>query len=182
MDDDDDAQPIADETTETYLRLLGQHQRWLAAYVYSLVPRASDADDILQEVKLTMWRHFARFEPGTNFCAWARQIALHQILNYRRARQRRPSDALEESFIEAVAAEIDRRAGELERRSEALEHCLGKLPERHRQVIVWRYFEDCGVEEIARRSQRSVEAVYQLLSRIRGTLSDCVGRQLALKP
>lgn len=177
----DEAESISDAATENYLRLLGQHERWLAAYVYSLVPCSTDADDILQEIKVTMWRHFARFEPGTNFCAWARQIAMHQILNYRRARQRRPSDTLDESFIAAVAAEIDRRADELQQRSDALQYCLGKLPETHRQVIVWRYFEECGVDEIAQRSQRSVEAVYQLLSRIRGSLSDCVNRQLALK-
>ena len=174
--------PATDDTmTETYLRLLGQHERWLAAYIYSLVPRAADAEDILQEVKVTMWRHFARFEPGTNFCAWARQIALHQILNYRRQRQRQPSNTLDESFIAAVAAEIDRRADELESRRDALQHCMRKLSEPHRQVIVWRYFEECGVEEIASRSQRSVDAVYQLLCRIRGMLNDCVSRQLALK-
>src|SRR5215213_3178021 len=112
--------PDSAETTEAYLRLLTQHDRWLAAYVYSLVPRAADADDILQEVKVTMWKHFAKFEPDSNFRAWARKIATNQILNYRRAEQRRPTAELEEAFIEAVAAEIDRRSEELDGRSDAL--------------------------------------------------------------
>ena len=175
----DHSLPDADTLTETYLRLLTQHDRWLAAYVFSLVPRAADADDILQEVKVTMWKHFAKFEQGTNFRAWARKIAMHQILNYRRAAKRHPDAELEESFIEAVAAEIDRRADALDHRAEALRHCLHKLPEASRKIIVWRYYEDCGVEEIAAKSQRSVDAVYQLLSRIRGLLSDCVNRELA---
>ena len=178
----DSVPPIPTDATEAYLRLLAQHERWLAGYVYSLVPRAADVDDILQEVKVTMWRNFAQFEAGTNFRAWARQIATHQILNYRRSRRRRPDDSLEEAFIEAVAAEIDRRAGELDRRSEALDHCLRKLPATHRQVIVWRYFEDCGIDEIAARTERSAEAVYQLLSRIRGMLNDCISRRLAVQP
>src|SRR6187200_511910 len=169
----------SDATTEVFLRLLGQHERQLAAFIYSLVPRVADADDILQDVKVTMWREFAKFEPGTNFRAWARQIATHQVLNFRRAVKHRPNPALDESFIEAVAAEIDRRADEMERRSDALQHCLRKLPDAHRKIIVWRYFEDCRIEEIATRSQRSAEAVYQLLSRIRGMLNDCVSRQLA---
>src|SRR6185436_3701537 len=71
----------SESATEDFLRLLGQHERHLAAFVYSLVPRAADADDILQDVKVTMWREFAKFEPGTNFRAWARQIATHQVLN-----------------------------------------------------------------------------------------------------
>jgi RNA polymerase sigma-70 factor (ECF subfamily) len=171
--------PNSDAATEVYLRLLGQHERHLAAFVYSLVPRAADADDILQEVKLTMWRQFSAFQPGSNFLAWARQIAVHQILNYRRAEQRRPSLLVEESFIEAVASEIDRRAEELDRRSDALQLCLRKLSESHRKIIVWRYFDNCGIDEIASRSQRSADAVYQLLSRIRGMLNECVSRQLA---
>ncbi len=174
--------PNSDAVTEAYLRLLTQHDRWLAAYVYSLVPRAADADDILQEVKVTMWKHFAKFEPGSNFRAWSRKIATNQILNYRRAVQRDPGAELEESFVEAVAAEIDRRAEGLDRRAEALRDCLHQLPEAHRKVIVWRYYEDCGIEEIATKSRRSVEAVYQLLSRIRGVLNDCVSRQLAAQP
>ena len=140
----DQPPPDSSEQTEAYLRLLTQHDRWLAAYVYSLVARAADADDILQEVKVTMWKHFAKFEAGSNFRAWARKIATNQILNYRRAEQRRPSSELEQAFIEAVAAEIDRRADALDHRADALRLCLRKLPEAHRKIVVWRYYEDCG--------------------------------------
>jgi len=179
MSPDSSATP---EATEAFLRLLTQHDRWLATYVYSLVASAADAQDILQEVKVTMWKHFAKFEAGSNFRAWARQIATHQILNYRRSEKRRPSSTLDEEFIEAVAAEIDRRADTLDLQADALRLCLRKLPEAHRKVIVWRYYEDCAVEEIAAKSERTVEAVYRLLSRIRTVLNDCVNRQLNAAP
>ncbi len=165
------------ENTEAYLRLLTQHDRWLASYVYSLVASAADADDILQEVKVTLWKHFSKFETGSNFRAWARKIATNQILNYRRSQKKRESSPLEESFIEAVASEIDRRADALDEKAEALKACLRKLPEAHRKIIVWRYYEDCGVEEIAAKSERTVEAVYRLLSRIRQVLNECVSRE-----
>jgi RNA polymerase sigma-70 factor (ECF subfamily) len=171
--------PDSTAHTEDYLRLLAQHDRWLATYVYSLVARPADAEDILQEVKVTMWKHFASFEPESNFRAWARRIATNQILNYRRSEKKRPSSTLDEEFIEAVAAEIDRRADTLDRKADALKICLRKLPEAHRKIVVWRYYEDCGVEEIAAKSERTVEAVYRLLSRIREALNECVTRQLA---
>ena len=164
---------------EAYLRLLAEHERALSAYVFSLVGSAADAADILQECKLALWRMFDRFTPGTNFLAWARTVALHQILNYRRAAKRRPESPHEREFIEAVAAEIDRRADELDRRAELLRLCLKKLPERHRAIVVWRYYDECEVETIAAKSDRSVLAVYRLLSRIRETLNDCISRQLA---
>ncbi len=175
----DEMSSESNDLTETYLRLLSQHDRWLAAYVYSLVPTAADADDILQEVKVTMWKQFDKFEPGSNFRAWARTIATHRVLNHRRATKRRTDVALEDSFIEAVAAEIDRRGDELDARAEALQHCLHKLPETSRKLVVWRYYEDRGIEEIAAKTQRSFDAVYQLLSRIRRMLGECVNRHLA---
>ena len=67
----------------------------------------------------------------------------------------------------------------LDHKADALRVCLRKLPEAHRKNIVWRYFEDCGVQEIATKSERTVEAVYRLLSRIREVLNECVSRQLA---
>ncbi len=164
---------------EAYLRLLAEHERSLSAYVYGLVGSPADAADILQEVKLALWRMFDRFQPGTDFRAWARTIALHQILNYRRAAKRRPELPHEREFIEAVAAEMDRQTDEFERRAEWLRLCLKKLPERHRAMVVWRYYDECDVETIAAKSERSVLAVYRLLSRIRETLNECICRQQA---
>jgi RNA polymerase sigma-70 factor (ECF subfamily) len=170
--------PDSADQGEAFLRLMAEHERWLASYVYSLLPGAAEADDILQECKVVMWKQFARFAAGTNFRAWARTIALHQVLNHRRAEQRRPYAVLDREFIEAVAAEIDRRSDELDLQSEVLKQCLKKLPEAHRAIVVWRYYEDCGVEEIAAKTDRSVEAVYRLLSRIRRVLSECIQRNL----
>ena len=176
-----DSPPPSDPASrdEAYLRLLAEHERALSAYVFSLVASRADAADILQECKLALWRMFERFEPGSNFLAWARTVALHQILNYRRAAKRRPESPHERDFIEAVAAEIDRRSDELNRRAELLRHCLKKLPERHRAIVVWRYYDEYEIDAIAQKSDRSVVAVYRLLSRIREALNDCISRQLA---
>ena len=168
--------PSSQALTEQFLRELTRHERWLTTYVLSLVAHLFDAEDILQEVKLTLWRHFAQFEPGTNFRAWARTVALHQILNFRRSRKKHAGSQLEEKFIEAVALELDRQAESCEQQADLLTRCLQKLPQAHRQIVVWRYFEDCSVTEIATRSRRSTEAVYRLLSRIREVLAECVRR------
>ena len=163
---------------EAYLRLLAEHERALSAYIFSLVASATDAADIFQDCKLALWRMFDRFELGTDFRAWSRTVARHQILNYRRAIKRRPESPHEQAFFEAVADEIDRCSDELDVRAEVLSDCLKKLPERHRAIIVWRYFDDCSVEAIAAKSQRSILAVYRLLSRIREGLNECISRRL----
>lgn len=165
-----------EDQTEAYLRLLTQNDRWLAAYIYSLVHNQQDAEDILQDCKMVMWKQFHNFEPGTNFRAWARKIVTFHILNFRRSAAKKPHQTLDEEFIEAVAAEIERNADKLDHQSEALQSCLHKLPEAHRKVIVLRYYEDKDIDEIAAITGQSAGAVYRLLSRIRATLNECVSR------
>ena len=172
------AEITPDQSTENYLQLLNTHEKALAAYVHTLVNDRHDAEDIIQSCKLTMWKQFARFEAGTHFIAWARKIALHEILNYRRREKRKPIVLSDPAFLEAVAAEIDRESDTLAARSDALHFCLQRLPEDQRRTILLRYYENHDIAEIASQTQRTEGAVYRLLSRIRVSLNDCVKSRL----
>ena len=44
------------------------------------------------------------------------------------------------------------------------------------KVLILRYGESCEIEDLAARVGRTVAASYRLLSRIRHSLFDCVGR------
>ncbi len=167
---------------ETYLQLLNENEKSLAAYVHALVVDAGDAEDILQACRLTLWKQFETFEPGTNFLAWARKIALNQVLNYRRSRKRKPLYSTDPALLEAVAAEIDKQSDQLAKRTEALHTCLQKLPEKQRSTVLLRYFEGSEIDEIASRTNRSPGAVYRLLSRIRSSLNQCIQQQMEVAP
>ena len=65
--------------------LMTQHQRRIFSYIYTLVPSRSDAEDILQETSLVICEKFSDFKIGTDFAAWACQIAYWEV---RRARQK----------------------------------------------------------------------------------------------
>lgn len=168
----------SDHNPEKYLELLNENGKSLAAYVHTLVSDRNDAEDILQACRLTMWKKFGDFELETSFIAWARKIALHQILNYRRSEKRKPVYANDPAFIESIADEIDRQSESLSVRSEALQTCLRRLPENQRRAVLLRYYEDCDIEEIAQQTKRTEGAVYRMLSRIRGALNECISQQL----
>jgi RNA polymerase sigma-70 factor, ECF subfamily len=179
----DPQRPVAEgarspERADEFVRLLDQNRRGIFMFVMSMVLNRSDAEEIVQETSLLLWREFDRFEPGTNFAAWARRFALNLTLAWRRQRRR---DRLEFSseFLEAVADELTDEADWLEERSRALDDCLAKLPERHRALLRSRYTERRSVEEIGQEVDRSADAVYRGLSRIRRTLYDCVTRSLS---
>ncbi|MBL8796995.1 MAG: sigma-70 family RNA polymerase sigma factor [Planctomycetia bacterium] len=167
------------ERVDEFVRLLGQNQRRIFLYIMGLAPNWSDAEEIVQNTNLVLWREFAQFQPGTNFTAWACKVAFHQVLAWRKRKQR---DRLQFSdvFLEAVAEDSAAAADLLEERSAVLAGCIDKLPDNQRALIRQRYAEGLSVEAIAQQCDRTVEAVYRALSRIRQTLHECVSKQLPL--
>lgn len=163
---------------DEFVRLLAQHQRRIFLYVVTLVPNPTDAEEVLQNTNLVLWREFGSFQPGTNFPAWACRVALNQVLAWRKKRQR---DRLEfsDAFLEAVGRDAADAADELDERSKLLAGCLAKLPPAHRDLIRLRYSEGGAIEQVASRAGRTVEATYRALSRIRQVLHDCVTRAQA---
>jgi RNA polymerase sigma-70 factor (ECF subfamily) len=160
------------DRTEAFLQLLNEHESSLNAYVHSLVREPSDAQDILQETRLVMWRQFSDFELGTNFRAWGRKIAFHQILSYRRKHKR--TTALSEEALELLANELTEHEAHYDKRSAALRKCVRRLSRPHRQIFLMRYSREMGIAEIAAAVDRTEGAVYRLLSRLRASLQTCV--------
>jgi RNA polymerase sigma-70 factor (ECF subfamily) len=165
------------ERVEAFVRLLGQNQRRIFVYVMALVPRWNDAEEIVQETNLVLWREFGQFALGTNFAAWACKVAFHQVLAWRKRKQR---DRLEFSpaFLEAVAQEAAGASDLLEERAQAMAGCIEKLPAPQREMLQLRYSAGKDIEAIARQVDRSVEAVYRALSRIRQAIHQCVTQTL----
>jgi RNA polymerase sigma-70 factor (ECF subfamily) len=163
---------------EEFVFLLARHERMLGGYVAAMVPHAQDADDILQDTKVVMWRSFEQYQAGTNFAAWARKIAFHRVLAFRKRKHRDPLDFSDE-FLRAVSEEADLGAARLEQRQRVLQYCVAKLPSDHRTLVLLRYDEQLDLEEIAVRMNRTVGALYRLLSRVRFALYDCVSKHLS---
>jgi RNA polymerase sigma-70 factor, ECF subfamily len=165
------------ERVDAFVQLLGQSQRRIFLFVMSMVPNWNEAEEIIQETNLLLWREFDHFQPGTNFAAWACQIALNQVLAWRK-RQQRDRVKFSPAFLEAVAEETTAEADWLEDRSRALAYCIEKLPERHRLLLRLRYNEGRTIDAIGQDLGRSTDAIYRTLSRIRHALYNCVTESL----
>jgi len=160
-----------------YLAKVTAVQRPLYGLIMTLVRRAADADDVLQETNLVLWRKAAEYDSAREFLPWAMQIARIQARSHLSKRQRLPladSDLLDRIAAAAVAAQ-----GRAEERRLALEGCLQKLPEKHRLLVASRYEPGASVNAIAAARATQPKAVSEMLRRIRRTLLDCIERKLA---
>jgi RNA polymerase sigma-70 factor (ECF subfamily) len=166
---------------DDFVRLFSLHQRKLYLFIGSLLPDGRDVEDVFQETSLVLWKEFETFVPGTNFSAWAAQVALNQTLAHRKRRNRNRI-VFSDEFLKAVARDMTVYGDDLDRRTAALSGCVLKLPPHHQELIRARYASGEAVEQIAEHLNRSVEAVYRMLSRIRQSLHECVTRTLAADP
>lgn len=176
-----DLPPTTETEIESRMRLVAlwtQHQRKVFGYIHALVPSRHDADDILQETGMVVCRKFDEFKPGTDFIAWACQIAFWQI---KTAQQKfaRSKVVFDDELMAAIAPQFAEMAREVDARHEALNKCLKRLHPRDRELVLIRYEHGQGVEEAAKRSGRTVETAYRALNRLRKLLYDCVTQQLS---
>jgi RNA polymerase sigma-70 factor (ECF subfamily) len=160
--------------------LLMRHRNALFGYIYSCVPHASDAEDLLQEVSLVAMRQAQQLRDANEFLPWGIEIARRQILAFRRQASRR--SVLAPEVVSALADDAIRisRQEPASRRSEALLACLSELPAHGAQIILARYDDTfTSIEALAEQWKRTVSATYALVKRIRMTLRECVTRRLS---
>lgn len=165
---------MADEAAnEEFLRVYTRHQHTVFSFLLGAVGSFSDAEDLLQEISVVLWRKFDRYDPDRPFVAWALGIAKLEIAKYLRTKRRRTTALLPPDVLEALAKTWARDEGILREARERLASCVAKLAPKERQLLSYRYHEGLSQKEIANKSSRSVGAVNTRLVRIRRQLLAC---------
>lgn len=162
-----------------FVKLLTANHARIYAYIISLVPNDSDADDIMQETASLMWENFSRFEPGTNFVSWAVTIAKFQILSYRK-RYKQSRTFLSDKAYDLLISETEKLQEEGQERMQALRDCLKKLSDKDQQFIRMRYYEGASARIVAQKIGTSIDAVYRYGARLNHLLLICVRRAIRL--
>jgi RNA polymerase sigma-70 factor (ECF subfamily) len=161
---------------DEFTRLFTVNQRAIYLYIRSLVANSSDVDELWQETNLVLWQRFADYRPGSNFLAWARQIAYNKVLNYRT--RVRPPLTFSDDFLQRIASS-NRVTQQQTPWLDALRHCAERLPPDDYRLIELRYGEDVSCQSMAETLQRPVRAVYKALGRVRSVLLECIRRELS---
>jgi RNA polymerase sigma-70 factor (ECF subfamily) len=177
-DGSDSALQIPQAPSDEFVQLFTKWQRRLFLFILAQSPNPVDAEEILQETNLVIWRKSHTFREGTNFYAWGCRIAVLEVLKFR-DRRRRYASLLSDAFVETIAREAEDNVEALEERRHALLTCLGRLAPSDRELIRQRYATGATGKSVAAQLARPANSVYQSLSRIRRTLMECITRRLA---
>lgn len=160
-----------------FLPLLTTNHHRIYGYILSVLPVRADADDIMQEVTLIMWKKFAEFKPGTDFVSWGIAIARNLLLNYRKNKYYKVLH-LNDEAIKMIEAKSEGFMKKVDRRMDVLKECVKKLPSRDRLLIRLRYEFEMPVKIIAERLGKNLKTIYKSIARIQDALARCIRRTL----
>ncbi len=165
--------PFSDE----FLGLLARFQGRFFGYLYSLLHNLDDAEDVLQEAILAMWRRFGEFDRQRSFVNWGLRFAELSALNHLRSKRRRRvifSNELVHEITESYSLTGSEEGDPFECYHDALLQCMDRLPPADRDLIRLCYYEKCSIKRVAERLGRSPQSVCNSLRRIRMALFDCI--------
>ncbi len=126
---------------------------------FRLTRNAQDAEDLVQETYLKAYRHYDKFQEGTNLKAWLFKIMKNSFINNYRKKQRVPPQSdfadLEGSLESRVIQDGRGRIKDPEEEfletivDEQVQSALDSLPADYRMAVVLADLENFSYKEIA---------------------------------
>ena len=141
----------------------------------------ADAKDVLQDTFLAALRSMHTFRGDSRLCAWLCGIAWRKAADLRRREHRRaevrrglseesapwaadPLSSVEDAIAAHESRDVVRRA-------------LLELPDRYREVLIFRYVQGFSVKETAQLTNRSYKSVESLITQARKAFRAAVEEQ-----
>jgi len=155
-------------------RLIDRHGRGLRIFAARFLGGNADAEDVVQDVFVAVWKHAHRFDPlRARATTWLYRIAANRCIDMRRRRNLRAFLGLED-VQESLADDRPDAEAHVSARAEisAVRQGLLLLPARQRMALLLRVVADFDVPSIAEVMGTSRGSVEQLLVRARRSLRD----------
>jgi RNA polymerase sigma-70 factor, ECF subfamily len=128
--------------------LFARHRTLVYRWLLRFVGNETNAEDLLSEVFLDVWRQADRFEGRSSVSTWLISIARFKALSARRRRTEAELDEKIETTVPDTAN--DPEAALLEKnRGELLRQALTRLSLEHREIINLVYYHEKSIDECA---------------------------------
>lgn len=143
--------------------LVRRHQAMVFSIALHFLGDYGAAEELAQDVFVQLHKNVASLQSEAHITFWLRKVTAHRCIDHKRRRKR-----VQISLEDAPEPSVPMRSSDpfLERR---LRQYVASLPEKARLVVILRYQEDLGPEDIA-----------ELLSMPVGTVKSHLQRSLAM--
>lgn len=139
--------------------LVDSYQKRLYWHIRRIVISHDDADDILQETFIKIFRSIENFRSESSLFSWIYRIATNQALDFlkKRASERNCSiEDLQYDRSSHLEADVYFEGDEIQRK---FQKAIATLPEKQQLVFNMKYFQEMKYEEISEILDTSVGAL-----------------------
>ena len=169
---------------KAYRELVEMYQARVFSLALRMVRRVEDAEDVVQETFIRMFRALDRYDPSRPFGAWLFSIASRLCIDQIRRRKLQPisltqrdrDDQEYEIEVEDPGLKPDEATAraEEEQRTRVL---IDSLPPHYRIVVLLRHQQDMAYEEIAEALHLPLGTVKARIHRARALLKERLERE-----
>lgn len=168
---------ICEGRIETAFRLMvSEYSEQLYWRIRKIVISHDDANDILQNVYIKIWRGLPTFRFESKLATWMYRIATNEALNFVNEKRRKVFGnqvEIGEMLANTLESDMHINGDEMAKR---LQLALFELSERQRLIFNMRYFEDMSNEAVANElgvAVGTIKATYhQAVKKIEELLKD----------
>jgi RNA polymerase sigma-70 factor (ECF subfamily) len=162
-------QKSAQGDMRAYCALVKRHLVRGVKVAERILGNRQDAEDVMQEACLKIWKESSRWKPQAKFSTWLYRVVINACLDKKRRVIHMMTDELGDILDDHPLAE------ELmieQQQSRIIQAALQKLPGRQRAAVILNYYEGLGNQEAADSMGVALGAYQQLLVRAKQNLRD----------
>lgn len=150
---------------EEFEQLVRRHNQRLFRAARAIVRNDHEAEDVVQQTWLEIYRHLPQFRGDAQFTTWATRICVNAALAVAR---KRPVIA---EIVDVEGGEVPTDVVDREQLGRVLQEVLGHLPQGNREVMVLRDVLELDTAETAACLGLTEEAVRVRLHRARAAVA-----------
>jgi RNA polymerase sigma factor (sigma-70 family) len=144
---------------EAFNLLLSKYQQKIYWHIRRLVIDHDDADDLVQETFVKVWKNLANFRSDSQLYTWIYRIATNESITFLNKKKLKNNISLDDVSGELAETLTESSYFDGDKIQRKLQEAILTLPEKQRLVFNMKYFDDMKYEEISEVLGTSVGAL-----------------------
>ena len=145
-----------DTQAKAFEVLINTYKERLYWHIRRIVLDHDDADDVLQNTFIKVYRNIEGFKGDSKLFSWMYRIATNESLTFLKQKSRKlgvDSEAIQTHMANNLQADVYFEGDEIQYK---LQQAIATLPEKQKLVFNMKYFEELKYEEISEILETSV--------------------------
>lgn len=129
---------------EGFRQLVIKYQQRLYEVIRRKTTSHEDADDVLQNTFLKVFRHIKSFEGRSELYTWLYRIACNEVIDFQKRQSRIKTSEIDHQVSPKADSFVD-----IDDVIQSLNNAVAKLPDRQQMVFRMRYYDELSYKEMS---------------------------------